>query len=97
MKSHEGEGLRLEARRLGIVLGSLSPYSPDLNSIEYMSNKVKNVMSIRLARDVSDMKSITKETYQPMKTLASHHPILSSVIPSFCRKFHQLGKRSVNL
>jgi putative transposase len=63
LKSHKVEDVKAEAKGLGIELVFLPPYSPDLNSTEYMSKSIKRVISTTFVRYMDDMRNTIKEAF----------------------------------
>jgi putative transposase len=63
LKSHKVERVKAEAKRLGIELVFLPPYSPDLNPIEYVWKSIKRVISTTFVRHMDDMRNAIKEAF----------------------------------
>ncbi|MCX9085821.1 MAG: IS630 family transposase [Candidatus Methanoperedens sp.] len=63
LKSHKVEEVKAEAKRLGIELVFLPPYSPDLNPIEYIWKSIKRVISTTFVRHMDDMRNTIKEAF----------------------------------
>jgi len=71
LKSHKVEGVKVEAKGLGIELVFLPPYSPDLNPIEYVWKSIKRIISTTFVRHVDDMRNTVKEaSYRLTKKLS---------------------------
>jgi len=57
------EDVKAKAKRLGIELVFLPPYSPDLNPIEYIWKSIKRVISTIFVRHMDDMRNTIKEAF----------------------------------
>lgn len=62
-KSHKAGEVVEEAKKLGIELVFLPPYSPDLNPIEYIWKSIKRVISTTFIRHIDDMRNVIKEAF----------------------------------
>jgi putative transposase len=62
-KSHKAGEVVKEAKRLGIELVFLPPYSPDLNPIEYIWKSIKRIISTTFIRHINDMRNVIKEAF----------------------------------
>jgi putative transposase len=63
LKSHKVEDVKAEAKRLAIELVFLPPYSPDLNSIEYIWKSIRRVISTTFVRHMDDMRNTIKGAF----------------------------------
>jgi len=57
------EDVKAKAKRLGIELVFLPPYSPDLNPIEYIWKSIKRGISTTFVRHMDDMRNTIKEAF----------------------------------
>lgn len=63
LKSHKVKEVEAEAEKLGIELVFLPPYSPDLNSIEYVWKSIKRIISTTFVRHGDHMRNTIKEAF----------------------------------
>jgi putative transposase len=62
-KTHLSRMVREEARRLGIRLLYLPPYSPDLNPIEFIWKSIKRIISLTFFKGLYELRELIKEWF----------------------------------
>lgn len=62
--SHKSKMIRDKAEKLGIYFVYLPPYSPNLNPIEFLWKSIKRVISLKLIKNINELKSTIKENFE---------------------------------
>jgi len=70
--SHKSEIVKKKAKELGIYLVYLPPYSPDLNPIEFIWKSIKRVISLRLIKQIDELKVVVKRSFEEFASTISY-------------------------
>jgi len=70
--SHKAEAVKDKAKGQGIYLVYLPPYSPDLNPIEFIWKSIKRVISLKLIKQMDELKAVVKENFQELASSMSY-------------------------
>lgn len=87
-KAHKADKTKTKARKLGIILVFLPPYSPDLNPVEFIWKTIKREVSVRFVQSKEHLRNIIKNKFIRVegsisfakKWIEKFHPQIKSVI-----------------
>ena len=82
--THVSNRVKKEAEQLGMYLVYLTPYSPDLNPIEFIWKSIKRVISIVFVENVEALRRIIERTfYKLAESLSFAKSWIEKFIPSW--------------
>lgn len=87
-KAHKADKTKTKARKLGIILVFLPPYSPDLNPVEFIWKTIKREVSVRFIQSKEHLRSIIENEFVRIegslsfakKWIENFYPQIKSVI-----------------
>jgi putative transposase len=83
-RTHISKEVREYARKIGVYLIYLPPYSPDLNPIEFIWKSIKRVLSIIFVENIEAMMEIIERTfYKLAENLSFAKSWIDKFIPSW--------------